>query len=237
MSDSFYEGDDDEFADSSFLKELDVIEAAASQQPSTQPSKPSVFIAPSPPASESLPQQVARPRFKPAILKEASSDDFDEPFDIDAEELNRLDAFIADSYAGKAQPVAGPSRTRQSTLDGKILSPPPASEPQVKRSFARTKSSRPKEPTAKTWDRTTFSETGFRSTKKKDAKAKDKDKDKGKGTNATRDEDFDEDFGDEEMEFEQFPSPHVDGQTAFFSLIDAHVLTPFFYSIVGYVNY
>ncbi|KAL5535453.1 MPH1 [Sanghuangporus sanghuang] len=235
MSDSFYEGDDDEFADSAFLKELDVIEAAASQRPSTQPSKPSVFIAPSPPASESLPQQAARPRFKPAIQKkEASSDDFDEPFDIDAEELNRLDAFIADSYVGKAQPVAGPSRTRQTTLDGKILSPPLAAEPQVKRSFARTKSSGPIEPIAKTWDRTTFSETGFRSTKKKGAKAKDKDKDKGKGKNVTRDEDFDEDFGDEEMEFEQFPSPHVDGQTTFFSLIDTHELTPFSHSIVGY---
>ncbi|OCB88592.1 P-loop containing nucleoside triphosphate hydrolase protein [Sanghuangporus baumii] len=234
MSDSFYEGDDDEFADSAFLKELDVIEAAASQRPSTQPSKPSVFIAPSPPASESLPQQAARPRFKPAIRKkEASSDDFDEPFDIDAEELNRLDAFIADSYVGKAQPVAGPSRTRQTTLDGKILSPPLAAEPQVKRSFARTKSSGPIEPIAKTWDRTTFSETGFRSTKKKGAKAKDKDKDKGKGKNVTRDEDFDEDFGDEEMEFEQFPSPHVDGQTTFFSLIDTHELTPFSHSIVG----
>ena len=220
MSDGFFEGDEGEFEDSAFLKELDVIEAAASQKPSRPIASDKLPQPPPPPLQL---QEESRPRFKPALRKEKEppSDSFDEPFDIDVEELDRLDAFIADSYAGKAQPVAGPSKARQTTLDGKFLTPTPAAEPQAKRSFSRTKSSEPKEPKTKTWDRTAFSETGFRSTKNKDAKAKEKDKNKGngngngKGKAVARDDEFDEDF-DEEVEFEQFPSPHVDSELSFF---------------------
>ena len=66
----------------------------------------------------------------------------------------------------------------------------------------------------KTWDRTTFSETGFRSTKKS-LKVKEKETSKGKGV--AQDNGRDYDFDDDEMEFEQFPTPHIDGECTLMS--------------------
>ncbi|EJD04033.1 P-loop containing nucleoside triphosphate hydrolase protein [Fomitiporia mediterranea MF3/22] len=209
MSDSF-DIDDDEFADFAFLQELDAIEAA-SQQPVSKPARPAPVANATSNATSNVPVPSAGPRFKPALRNHPSSDEFDGSFDVDAEELDRLDAFIADSYAGKAQPVAGPSRTRQTTLDGRTLPNSPIEKSQPKRSFSRTKSAGNGEQKAKTWDRTGFSETGFRSTKKKGkGKGKGKGKEKEKEKSVPGGENIDDDFNGEEMEFEQFPSPYVD---------------------------
>lgn len=202
MSDSYFDTDDDELADSAFLNELDAIEAA-SQQPAKEPSQLEPVIVPT--------AGPAAPKFKPVSVKTPSSDEFDDTFDIDAEELEKLDAFIADSYAGKAQPIAGPSGTRQTTLDGRVLPLSNEDKSGPKATLERSKSAGSKEQTkTKTWDRTTFSETGFRSTKKKDLKGKEKNVGKGKGV--ARDEGFDEEFDEENVEFEQFPTPYVDGE-------------------------
>lgn len=188
---------DDTFkTDADELNKLDAIvaEAYATDTASRAPNAPTI-----PPK--------AKPNPPPSIRKQSSSSDFDEPFDVDADELERLDAFIADSYVGKAQPVAGPSRTRQTTLDGRILSPPAADKTQPKRSFERTKSAS-REQKFKAWDRTTFSETGFRSTKKPDLKGKGK----GKEKNGQGNDDYDEDDEDGDLGFEQFPSPMTSGE-------------------------
>lgn len=176
------------------------------------------------PASNSGPpkpdtsQQPAKPPSKPAPAKQDTSfDEYDISLDIDASELAKLDEFISDSYAGKAQPIAGPSRPRQTTLDGSVYHPPSAPPPQQQRSSSttsktleRTKSAGSRgngplfgfsERRTKVWDRTQFAETGFRS------KPAERLKEKGKGKeNVNGDFDKEEDG---EIEFEQFPTPQV----------------------------
>lgn len=255
MSDGFFDSDDG-YDDSAFLNELDAIEAATQQPPSTKPPHPPSRVStvhPAPhhfkPALKKQPSNYfddtfeidaeeldkldafvadayatsraptaptappkAKPNPPPAIRKQSSSSDFDEPFDVDVDELERLDAFIVDSYAGKAQPVAGPSRTRQTTLDGRVLEPSASEKMQSKRPFERTKSAS-REQKSKTWDRTTFSETGFRSTKKPDSRGKGKEKEK----NDQRNDDYDEEDDDADLGFEQFPSPMTSGEYLHYS--------------------
>lgn len=193
MSDGYF--DDFDELDSAFLNEVDAIEA--SQLPRSNPTPTA-----SPPKPKTVPLN-AQP-------KAPSSDDFDMTFDVDAEELERLDEFIADSYEGKAKPVAGPSLTRQTTLDGKVL--PVDNSKQAPRSFNKTKSSsnNPFGKTQKTkkWDHTAFSETGWISTKKAKQAAG---KGKGKAKEMDDDDEEDDDDDEDEVVFEQFPAPFVSG--------------------------
>ncbi|KAJ7102172.1 hypothetical protein B0H15DRAFT_768181 [Mycena belliarum] len=138
---------------------------------------------------------------RPAPTRESSLDVDDFTLgDIDESEFAKLDTFIEDTYLGKAQPVAGPSRTSsrgtlQTTLFGQVLPPSP-----TKAQFQTTKSA-PRNPfghqaaKTKTWDHTAFSKSGAK-----------RGKTKGKGRAAYDDEEEEE---EETVEFEQFPAPFV----------------------------
>ena len=133
---------------------------------------------------------------------------FDDDLDIPTEELERLDQFVEDAYAGKAKPTSKPvAASRQTTLFGDVLSdgasrPKPlsrASSSNIQRSgsFSRKGSGRGPVKT-KQWDHTQFAKTGLKHGKSK-----------GKGK--ARDEDEDEEEEEETVEFEQFPAPFVSG--------------------------
>ncbi|KAJ6604410.1 hypothetical protein DFH09DRAFT_1122594 [Mycena vulgaris] len=142
---------------------------------------------------------------RPPPTREASFDVDDFTFgDIDEGELERLDTFIQDTYQGRAQPVAGPSRTSshgtlQTTLFGEIL---PASAPKAPRTQLQRTKSMPRNPfgqqapKTKKWDQTAFAKSGM-----KRAKAK------GKGRTAYNNDDEEEE--EEAIEFEQFPAPFI----------------------------
>ena len=175
--------------------------------------KPASVPGPSKPGPAQQPAQLTS-KATPAP-HDTSFDEYDISLDIDASELARLDEFISDSYAGKAQPMSGPSRPRQTTLDGSVYNPPSAPQPSKpastsNRAFERTKSAGSRgsgplfgfaERRTKTWDRTQFAETGFRSKPAEKQKQKAKEKENADGN-------IDEDW-DEEMEFEQFPARQV----------------------------
>lgn len=125
------------------------------------------------------------------------SDDFDFSMDFNDVELQQLDNFIEDSLQGKAAPVPGPSRMRQTTLWGQAPPEPSASKPKpASRSFTRTTSTPFGKPARKTkeWDRTAFAKSGWKKPKEK--------------PKAPDDEEGNEDEN-EEVEFEQFPAPFV----------------------------
>ena len=196
MSDyDYFEGDD---LDSAFLNEVDAIESSYKAKNHINGNQQ--YIQPQVPA----PNLPSRPR---ALAPAESSDDYDMSFNVDASELDRLDKFISESYAGRAQPFAGPSKqTRQTTLDGRTL---PQSTPKssLGNTLSRTVShrnslgSKDKAQKTKTWDHTAFAETGFLKTKGRR---------KGKGKQVDCDE---EEEGDEPVEFEQFPAPFVPGES------------------------
>jgi ATP-dependent DNA helicase MPH1 len=161
------------------------------------------------------PRLQAAHRSPPPLTKERSF--YDLTFDIDETELQRLDEFIEDTYQGKAQPVAGPSKstsmgTRQTTLFGHII-PSQSSSAKPRSQIKRTKST-PRNPfgqqapKTKQWDQTAFARTG---PKRGNAKGKGK-------TN------FDEEE-EESVEFEQFPAPFVSS---------AYILLPFSSIILKY---
>ncbi|KAJ7293338.1 hypothetical protein C8J57DRAFT_1268767 [Mycena rebaudengoi] len=111
-----------------------------------------------------------------------------------------LDTFIEDSYQGKAQPVAGPSKpaafgSRQTTLFGAVLSPSAPKAP-ARAPIQRTKST-PRNPfgqqapKTKKWDHTAFAKSGQR---------------RGKGKDKVT---YDDEHEEEEVEFEQFPAPFI----------------------------
>lgn len=248
MSDDYDEFDLD--FDSAFLQEIDAIEAASSLPPQPSSAAPSSVTGSSskPAHAQSLPAKtngssnIHTFRFKPASASgrpgpapsikpksnrappatNASFDEYDTTFNIDESDLARLDEFIADSYAGKAQPQqpaqaqAGPSRSRQTTLDGSTYNPSTTQQASRtssgtnQRTFDRSKSTGTRsngplfgysERRTKVWDRTQFAETGFRS--KPTERQKEKEKEKGKEK-----ENMDE-VWDEEVEFEQFPARKV----------------------------
>jgi ATP-dependent DNA helicase MPH1 len=148
------------------------------------------------------------------------SDDFDFSMDFDDAELQQLDNFIEDSLQGKAAPVPGPSRMRQTTLWGQAPPEASTSKPKpVAKSFTRTASAPFGKPARKTkeWDRTAFAKSGWKKPKEK-PKA------------------HDDDEGNEEeeevVEFEQFPAPFVSRMSKCF--------LPFYCAnpcLVGYVRF
>ncbi|KAF8971564.1 hypothetical protein BDZ97DRAFT_1651060 [Flammula alnicola] len=197
-SDGYFDADDD--FDASALEQLDAIEAAHSslgqetatavRYPATSPIVPIKPTAPTP-------------------SKDASYDDFS--FDVDESALAQLDTFIADSYQGKAKPVAEPSRISrtsssnklQTTLFGEVLQPVAStSSSKPKSQLERTKSA-PRNPfgqqarKTKQWDQTAFAKTGIRKPKSSKGKGKEKG------------DEGDDDDGEEHIEFEQFPAPFV----------------------------
>lgn len=184
-SDGYFDGDD--FNDAMF-EELDAIETAV-LSPGRRNDQ----------TQEHSPNYSAKP-----IAKDNSF--YDLTLDINEFELEKLDEFIEDAYQGKAQPVAGPSKsisnTHQTTLFGNLLPTDPIKpRSQIQRTTSTTRNpfgQRP--PKTKTWDQTVFAKSGL-----KQGKAKGK----GKGKwNKTYDADDDE---EENVEFEQFPAPVVTG--------------------------
>ncbi|KAJ6574861.1 hypothetical protein B0H19DRAFT_1126072 [Mycena capillaripes] len=142
---------------------------------------------------------------RPPLPAEPSFDGDDLTFgDIDERELERLDTFIEDSYQGKAQPVAGPSRTAsrgtlQTTLFGGVLPPSPPRVPRTQNQTTRSAPRNPfgqQAPKTKKWDQTAFAKSGNRKYGERNAKGK------GKATHNDEEE-------EEPVEFEQFPAPFV----------------------------
>ncbi|RDB29658.1 ATP-dependent DNA helicase mph1 [Hypsizygus marmoreus] len=176
-SDGYFEGDD---MDDAVFEELDAIEAGL--------------------VSSEQPALVLPPSYNSkAISREDSL--YDMTFDIDENELQKLDDFIEDAYQGKAQPVAGPSRTNsathQTTLFGDVLSPS-SSKPRSQIQRTKSTSRNPfgqQAPKTKTWDQTAFAKSGLKQGKEK-AKKK-------------TSYDDDEEEEEEDIEFEQFPAPFV----------------------------
>ncbi|EMD36709.1 hypothetical protein CERSUDRAFT_123790 [Gelatoporia subvermispora B] len=191
--------------DSTFLNQVDAIEAAH-----TQPHKQ--------PASEQTraPPPAGRPATSREVIELSDTDNFDS-FDIDLDdaELQRIDE-ICRTQTGQAtssslRPIAGPSNTVQrrpsknavqTTLFGD-----PVHDVAVKprsngaTSLQRTASSSRIQPAGrsrktKQWDHTQFAKTGWK-------RGKSKGKEKGKASFEGEDED------EEGMEFEQFPAPFV----------------------------
>ncbi|CAK5280129.1 unnamed protein product [Mycena citricolor] len=120
--------------------------------------------------------------------------------EIDAGELERLDTFIEDSYAGAAWNASGPSRSSsssglvQTTLFGGIVpqdQAAPSRVPYQRKPSSHAPFGRPP-PKTKKWDHTVFAKSGVYSGKRK-------------GKDKADDEDEDEEL----VEFEQFPAPFV----------------------------
>ncbi|KAF8168325.1 hypothetical protein B0H34DRAFT_685091 [Crassisporium funariophilum] len=181
-SDGYFDGDSD--FDDAALQQLQAIEAAhfSPGKSKIQPTNPLIRAT------------------KPALTKERSF--YDLTFDVDESDLAQLDDFIEDSYQGKAQPVAGPSKlTRtssmklQTTLFGDIIQPVASSSSSKPKSQLQRSKSNPRNPfgqqplKTKKWDQTAFAKSG---TKRK--------KGKGKAKAGSEDEEPAE-------EFEQFPAP------------------------------
>lgn len=191
-SDGFF-GDDD--FDAAALEQLDAIEAAHFS-PKRQTASTDARHPPTSPIVAA----------KPNLGNDSSF--YDLSFEIDDAEFAQLDTFIADSYEGKAKPVAGPSKPArttssnklQTTLFGDILpaaAPSGASKPrpQIERTKSTPRSAYGQQAKkTKQWDQTQFAKTGIRKAKP------------GKGKGKSFDDDEEE---EEEMEFEQFPAPFV----------------------------
>lgn len=182
---------DDEELNSAVLNELAAIEprqVASTSEPTVR--KPS-------------------PDRPPTPLAVADSDDlFDVTFDLDVQELQRLDAAIEKDYGRKADSTSrsGPLTVRslsgrQVTLFGDVISPrtSPSKKPQTSRGSVQQRKSptRPVNRKPKKWDHTAFAKTGRR---RKAGRGKGKE---------NQDEERDE---EEVVEFEQFPEPSVPGK-------------------------
>ena len=194
MSSPSHYWDDEEF-NSTVLNELAAIEAG--QVPST--SKPTI--------------RKPSPNLGPTPLTVADSDDlFDLTFDLDVQELEKLDAAIANDYRRNADSTSKspssataaltrPFSGRQVTLFGDVVSPrtSPSKKPQTSRGSVHQRKSptRPVNRQKKKWDHTAFAKTGRR-----------RRAGQGKGKE-NQDEERDE---EEVVEFEQFPAPFVSGE-------------------------
>lgn len=199
-SDGYF--DDDPF-DEAVFAQLDAIEAAYTATNASKPSTSYSHVAAStlPPIHK---QQPSKPK---PVAKDDSF--YDLTLDLDAEELEKLDAFIADSYAGKSRPVVGP--TRQTTLFGDVLpNTSQVTKPTSRQGMERTTSnsrnlfgSKPKK--TKVWDQTAFAQSGQRK--------------KGKGRLFEEDEEE-----EEQVEFEQFPAPFVSsGESKSETVLSDHI--------------
>ncbi|KAH9049465.1 hypothetical protein EDB84DRAFT_1649374, partial [Lactarius hengduanensis] len=152
-------------------------------------------------ASTSRPVVRSPPKTVPPLAKQDSDDLFDLTFDVDAQDLQKLDAAIEKDYRRKAAPSSsntfGRSLSgRQTTLFGGIVpprSPSPKKPPSSRRGAQQKSPSHSTDRKVKKWDHTAFAKTG---TKRKTGKRKAKDLDE---------------EGDEEdaVEFEQFPAPFI----------------------------
>ena len=180
-SDGYFEDD----IDQEFLNQLDVIEASQLASSST----------PAPPAAR------ARAR-GPSLPVVADDSDYDMAFDVDEQELQKLDVLIEHAYhlrpATKPQSngvCRQPSKGGiQTTLFGGIAdtSAPSKGEGPSKHPFQRSKSTGQHPKKTKVWDHTAYTKSGPRKRKS----------DKGKGKAGD-----DVDGHEEEVEFEQFPAP------------------------------
>lgn len=186
-SDGYFDSDG---LDGDAFEALDAIEAAALLPPAKVPNHrvktPEVITAPS----------------------AANVSVYDLTFEIDENDLEKLDGFIEDAYQGKAQPVAGFSRTNsakhQTTLFGDILPSPtlstkPRSRLQKTKSVPRSPFEQ-QPPKTKQWDHTAFAKSGL---KRGNAKGKRK---------MTND---DEEKEESDVEFEQFPAPFISRELSF----------------------
>ena len=184
---------DDEELNSAVLNELAAVEA--SQVASTS----------------KLTVRKPSPDRGPTPLTVADSDDlFDLTFDLDVQELERLDAAIENDYRRKAgstskSPSSGataarPLSGRQVTLFGDVVSSrtSPSKKPQTSRGSVQQRKSptRPVNRKKKQWDHTAFAKTGRRR----------------RGGQGKEKENQDEERDEEEVEFEQFPAPFVPGK-------------------------
>ena len=158
---------DDDFNDADFAQ-LDAIEAAA--------------LAPKPPPSAAPVPTPAKPPPRPL----AGDSSIEMSFDIDVEELAKIDEHVTQQYNQKVLKVVGPSngartlgRTSsstmlQTTLFGDILPSQQASSSKEKSqsTMQRTNSAKrsvfgQQAPKTKTWDHTAFAESGMKRTKSK----------------------------------------------------------------------
>lgn len=185
---------DDESFDDAALAQLDAIEAAYTTTSKTGEINGAQYPKATTPATVSNLASTSKTQNPRPLGKDVSF--YDLTLDLDDEELEKLDSFIADAYTGKPKSTIGP--TRQTTLFGDVLpSNPPAgsSKPTSRQGMQRTTSSprnifgsKPKK--TKVWDQTAFAQTGR--------------KQKGKGKLFNNEEE-----PEEQVEFEQFPAPFV----------------------------
>ncbi|KIJ68754.1 hypothetical protein HYDPIDRAFT_106998 [Hydnomerulius pinastri MD-312] len=204
-SDDYFDDD----LDSGILNQLDVIEAA--HRPQAKLLQPPNRLPPAKP----VPSKPAPAKSKPAQELEADDSFIDLTLDIDEAELQRLDTFIDAAYQGKAVPVTGPSNpgrsssknSLQTTLFGDVVQPTASTSkvsPASRGPMQRTKSN-PRNPfgqqapQTKQWDHTVFAKSGWKKPKSN----------KGKGKEHAGNDD--EEQGEEEVEFEQFPAPFISG--------------------------
>ena len=140
---------------------------------------------------------------------------YDLTFDLDEDELQKLDNFIQDAYRINVQATASSSRRtspkHQLTLFGDVLPSPPAkprSQIQRTKSLPRSALNQPA-PQTKQWDQTAFAKTGL-----KQGNSKGKQKISYEGVD-----------NEESVEFEQFPPPFVPGKRNCLRYLSAFVLT------------
>jgi ATP-dependent DNA helicase MPH1 len=137
-----------------------------------------------------------------------SFDDF--TFDVDEEELQKLDKIIENKiqYQMRSHNGAGPSRSGgiQTTLDGGVYAPSTSTlKPRAPIQRNRSSSNQvfgKKPQKVKQWDHTEFAKSGL--------KRRQKQKDKEKAAHAGDDE-----FDEMDIEFEQFPAPFISGMASF----------------------
>jgi ATP-dependent DNA helicase MPH1 len=199
-SDDYFDDD----IDSSVLKEIDILEAKATQP---VPVKNTSYSSTS----------ATHLKLQPKEIISIDSDDYDMSFNVNSSDLARLDALVDDAYKGHAGPSGGSrlSRTKsqntiQTTLDGSVLAPNTSKAPNSataglsrprtnqRNNFGISHQSRK----VKSWDHTQFAKTGWKRS------ASSKGKGKGKGSLGNEDEE-EEEVDEEDIEFEQFPAPFI----------------------------
>ena len=188
-SDDWFEDLDD-----AALKEIDAIEAAALSKTSTPP-KTSIVT-----HSDSLVSDDCGRRNINSLPGHDCS--FDLSFDIDENELQKLDRHVNSVLEGHTRLPFSRSNsinnTRQTTLDGGFVTSPKKSQGARSR-IQRAKSSSNNvfgemAPKAKKWDHTEFAKTGIKPVKRSKSRKKEVDPDG---------------WGEEDEVFDQLPAPYI----------------------------